>query len=62
MALERLSGGHRHVIVQTYLNGWSYEELADAHGVLAGTLPSRMFYALKALRLVMAGMGVTPVR
>ena len=60
VALERLSGDHRDVIVQTYLNGWSYEELADAHGVPAGTLRSRNFYALKALRLAMAELGVTP--
>jgi RNA polymerase sigma-70 factor (ECF subfamily) len=60
VALERLSGDHRDVIVQTYLNGWSYEKLADAHGVPAGTLRSRMFYALKALRLVMAELGMAP--
>jgi RNA polymerase sigma-70 factor (ECF subfamily) len=57
-ALRELSPEHREVIVETYLRGRSYDELAADSGVPAGTLRSRMFYALKALRTTMTRMGV----
>lgn len=59
-ALGRLSADHREVIVETYLRGRSYDELAAESDVAAGTLRSRMFYALKALRVAMEEMGVSP--
>jgi RNA polymerase sigma-70 factor (ECF subfamily) len=58
-ALGRLSAEHRQVIVETHLRGRSYEDLAAECGVAAGTLRSRMFYALKALRVAMDNMGVS---
>jgi RNA polymerase sigma-70 factor (ECF subfamily) len=58
-ALGRLSAGHRQVIVETYLRGRSYDELAAESGVAAGTLRSRSYYGLKALRITMEEMGVT---
>ncbi|SDR87303.1 RNA polymerase sigma-70 factor, ECF subfamily [Friedmanniella luteola] len=58
-ALGRLSPEHREVIVETYLRGRSYDELATTSGVAAGTLRSRAFYALKALRVAMEEMGVS---
>jgi len=58
-ALGQLSPEHRQVIVETHLRGRSYDELAAACGVPAGTLRSRMFYALKALRVTMEEMGVS---
>lgn len=58
-ALDRLSPEHRQVIVETHLRGRTYDELAATSGVPAGTLRSRMFYALKALRVTMEEMGVT---
>lgn len=58
-ALDRLSEAHRQVIVQTYLRGRSYDELAAESGVPAGTLRSRSYYALKALRVTMEEMGVS---
>ncbi len=59
-ALARLSDDHRHVLVETYLRGRSYQEVAAECAVPEGTLRSRTFYALKALRVVMDEMGVTP--
>lgn len=59
-ALGRLSDDHRYVIVETHLRGRSYDELAAERGVPVGTLRSRSFYALKALRIAMDEMGVTP--
>ena len=58
-ALDRLSPEHRQVIVETHLRGRSYDELAATSGVPAGTLRSRMYYALRALRATMEEMGVT---
>lgn len=58
-ALDRLSTGHREVIVETYLLGRSYQDLSDECGVPPATLRSRMFYALKALRATMDEMGVS---
>lgn len=57
--LGRLSAEHRYVIVETYLRGRSYEEVAGERGVPVGTMRSRAFYALKALRIAMDEMGVT---
>lgn len=47
------------MIVETYLRGRSYDEIAGEWDVPAGTLRSRTFYALKALRVAMDEMGVT---
>lgn len=58
-ALGQLTAEHREVIVETYLRGRSYDELAGTTGVAAGTLRSRSFYALKALRVAMKEMGVS---
>lgn len=59
-ALGRLSDDHRPVIVETYLRGRTYDEVAAERGVPVGTMRSRTFYALKALRVVMDEMGVAP--
>ena len=58
-ALAQLSEDHRQVIVETYLRGRSYDELSAQCRVPPGTLRSRMFYALKALRVAMEEMGVS---
>lgn len=52
-ALSRLSEDHRAVIVEVHYRGRSYAELAEELGVPAGTLRSRMYYALKTLRLAL---------
>lgn len=57
-ALRRISPEHRTALVETHLRGRSYAEVAAEVGVPIGTLRSRVFYALKALRLVMDEMGV----
>ena len=59
-ALKRLSEEHRSAIVETYLKGRPYDEVAAEQQVPVGTLRSRVFYGLKALRIVMDEMGVTP--
>ena len=59
-ALHRLTPEHRVVLVETYLKDRPYAEVAAELGLPVGTVRSRVFYALKALRLAMDEMGVEP--
>jgi len=58
-ALESLSPEHRAVIVETYYRGRTVAETAGALGIPAGTVKSRCYYALRALKLALAERGVT---
>ena len=58
-AMSALSSDHRAVIVETYYRGRSVAEAAAALGVPPGTVKSRTFYALRALRLALQERGVT---
>jgi RNA polymerase sigma-70 factor (ECF subfamily) len=58
-ALAALSPDHRAVLVETYYRGRSVAEAAAVLGVPAGTVKSRTFYALRALRLSLEERGVT---
>ena len=58
-ALATLSPDHRAVIVETYYRGRSVAEAAAVLGVPPGTVKSRTFYALRALRLALQERGVT---
>jgi RNA polymerase sigma-70 factor, ECF subfamily len=49
-ALSRLSTEHREVLEQIYLLGNTVTEAAKALGIPPGTVKSRSFYALRALR------------
>jgi RNA polymerase sigma-70 factor (ECF subfamily) len=61
-ALRRLGDHHRAVLVEIHLRGRTYEEVARVLSLPVGTVKSRVFYALKALRLVLEEMGVTDDR
>jgi RNA polymerase sigma-70 factor, ECF subfamily len=56
-ALRRLRPEHRLVVVETYYRGTSSAELASRLGIPDGTVRSRLFYALKALRLALDEVG-----
>jgi len=58
-ALATLSPDHRAVLVETYYRGRSVAEAAATLGVPPGTIKSRTFYALRALRLALEERGVT---
>jgi RNA polymerase sigma-70 factor, ECF subfamily len=58
-ALATLSPDHRTVLLETYYRGRSVAEAASILGVPAGTVKSRTFYALRALRLALQERGVT---
>ena len=56
-AVRRLRPEHRQVLVETYYQGRSGREVAEALGIPEGTVRSRLFYALQSLRLVLEEMG-----
>ena len=58
-ALDALSREHRAVIVETYYRGRSVAEAAQVLGIPPGTVKSRCYYALRALKLALAERGVT---
>lgn len=59
-ALRRLSEEHRTAIVQTHLRGRPYAEVAAELGVSVGTLRSQVFHGLKAVRVALDEMRMTP--
>ena len=58
-ALRRISDAHRRTIFEVYYRDRPYAEIAAKHGVPEGTVRSRLFYGLKALRLALEEMGWT---
>ena len=56
-ALARLSSPHRDAITQIHLRGLSVAEAAQRLGVPAGTVKSRVYYGLRALRLALEEAG-----
>lgn len=59
-ALRSISEDRRYVIVETYYKGRSYKEISAELDVPEGTLRSRVFYGMKALRTALEEMGWTP--
>ncbi len=57
-ALEGLSEEHRQAILAIHLRGASVAETAERLGIPQGTVKSRVYYGLRALRLVLEEMGV----
>jgi RNA polymerase sigma-70 factor (ECF subfamily) len=58
-ALRRIGDEHRRVLIETYYRGRPYAEVAVELGVPEGTIKSRVYYALRALRLRLHEMGWT---
>ncbi|HEX5120006.1 MAG TPA: sigma-70 family RNA polymerase sigma factor [Pseudonocardiaceae bacterium] len=57
-ALDALTPAHREVIVESFYHGSTTREIAARLNVPDGTVRSRMFYALRALRLALLERGV----
>ena len=56
--LDTLTPSHREALVETYLKGRTINEAAAVLGIPAGTVKSRVYYALRALKLALAEKGV----
>jgi RNA polymerase sigma-70 factor (ECF subfamily) len=56
-ALRMLSDEHRVVLVEVHYRGRAYGDVAEELGVPVGTVKSRVFYALKAMRLALEELG-----
>jgi RNA polymerase sigma-70 factor, ECF subfamily len=57
-ALHALSPRHRQVLVDAYYHGRTAAQIAAERGLPAGTVRSRIHYALRALRLALEERGV----
>lgn len=58
-ALHGLSQQHRDAVVEVHYLGYSVREVAERHDLPTGTVKSRLYYGLRALRLRLEEMGVT---
>lgn len=58
-ALEDLTPAHREALVETYFKGRTVNEAADVLGVPSGTVRSRVFYALRSMKLALEERGIT---
>lgn len=58
-ALFQLSADHRAVLVAVYYRGLSLAEASVELGIPVGTVKSRIYYALRTLRLMVDKYGVT---
>jgi RNA polymerase sigma-70 factor (ECF subfamily) len=56
-ALNRLTAEHRHVVVGVHFHGRTCAELADQLGIPASTTRSRLYYGVRALRLILEENG-----
>ena len=56
-ALRRLSPEHRTALVETYYRARPYESVAEDLGIPVGTVKSRVYYALRQLRLALEELG-----
>ena len=56
-AMRRIGDQHREILVETYYRGRPYAEVAGELGIPVGTVKSRVYYALRALRIALEEMG-----
>jgi RNA polymerase sigma-70 factor (ECF subfamily) len=56
-AMRRIGEQHRKVLVETYYRGRPYAEVAAELGVPEGTVKSRVYYGLRALKVALEEIG-----
>ncbi len=56
-AMRRIGEQHRRILVETHYRGRPYAEVAEELGIPEGTVKSRVYYGLRALRVVLEEMG-----
>ncbi|MCT9934754.1 sigma-70 family RNA polymerase sigma factor [Planotetraspora sp. A-T 1434] len=59
-ALASLRPEHREVLMETYYRGRSVKEASEILGIPPGTVKSRTYYALRALKLALEERGLAP--
>jgi RNA polymerase sigma-70 factor, ECF subfamily len=59
-AMQALSPPHRQVLTETILRDRTVNQAAQALGIPVGTVKSRVYYALRALQVMLAERGVLP--
>jgi RNA polymerase sigma-70 factor (ECF subfamily) len=58
-ALQKLSDEHRDALIEVHYKGRPYGDVAHERRVPVGTMKSRVYYALKAMRLALEELGWT---
>ena len=58
-ALSRVSADHRRVLIDVHLRGRGIADVATELGVPVGTVKSRVYYGLRALRVALEELGWT---
>ena len=56
-SLQKLSAEHRDALVEVHYKGRPYHDVAGELGVPVGTVKSRVYYGLKAMRLALEELG-----
>jgi len=56
-ALRRIGERHRQIVVEACIRGRPYGEIAAALGVPVGTIKSRVYYGIRAMRDAMEELG-----
>jgi RNA polymerase sigma-70 factor (ECF subfamily) len=56
-ALRKIGEEHRVALIEVHYKGRAYADVATDLGVPVGTIKSRVFYALKAMRLALEELG-----
>lgn len=56
-AMRRIGAQHRQILIETYYRGRPYGEVARELGVPEGTVKSRVYYGLRALRVALEEIG-----
>ena len=57
-ALDELSSAHRQVLALSYAGGLTQSQIADLLGVPLGTVKTRTYHALRALKVALEAQGV----
>jgi RNA polymerase sigma-70 factor (ECF subfamily) len=58
--MTSLSKAHREVLVELYYRGRTLQDAARILDIPVGTVKSRAYHALRALRVILEERGVTP--
>jgi RNA polymerase sigma-70 factor (ECF subfamily) len=59
-AMRELTPSHREVLNETILRDRTVNQAAAALGIPVGTVKSRVYYAMRALQVVLAERGLLP--